>query len=230
MTMKSQRLPKNPPTAKASFIKMAIAGVALIVLVLICLGAIDPGLRATLLTFVAIVVFPSTLLFGVDAGKAIKRGEVPGGPTNKFAAVLIFPQAIFGGILIGAGLIVPFVSVGTLAIEASSGRFAAMSAIQLVVSLVLPVVGIRLINEGLGRANEGSASNVFRIPRWLRVVWFANTIAICTSLLAFIVFSNVTNGVPAAWIWKPVVSIALFLAATPLAARHLSWRRRHPTR
>ena len=57
MTMKSQRLPKNPPTAKASFIKMAIAGVALIVLVLICVGAIDPGLRATLLTFVAIVVF-----------------------------------------------------------------------------------------------------------------------------------------------------------------------------
>jgi hypothetical protein len=225
--MKSKRLPKSPPTAKASFIKMAIAGVALIMLVLICVREIDPGLRATLLTFVAIVVFPSTLLFGVDAGKAIKRSEVPGGPSNKFAAVLIFPQAIFGGILIGAGLVVPFVSVGTLAIEASSGRFAEMSAIQLVVSLMLPVVGIKLINEGLGRTIEGSPSNAFRIPRWLRVVVFANTMAICTSLLVFIVFASATNGVRAAWIWKPVVSIALFLAATPLAARHLTWRRRH---
>ena len=97
--MKSKRLPKNPPTAKASFIKMAIAGVALITLILICVREIDPGLRATLLTFVAIVVFPSTLLFGVDAGKAIKRSEVPGAPSNKFAAVLIFPQAISEGFL-----------------------------------------------------------------------------------------------------------------------------------
>jgi len=228
--MKSKRLPRRPPTAKASFIKMAIAGVALLMLVLICMRDIDSGLRATLLTFVAIIVVPSTLLFGVDAGKAIKRSEVSGGPSNKLAAVLIFPEAIFGAILIGTGLVVPFVSVGTLAVEASSGRFAAMSAIQLVVSLMLPVVGIRLINEGLGRTNEGGPSNAFRIPRWLRIVVFANTMAICTSLLVFIVFANATNGVQAAWIWKPIVSITLFLAAAPLAARHLSWRQRRMTK
>jgi hypothetical protein len=105
-----------------------------------------------------------------------------------------------------------------------------MSAIQLVVSLMLPVVGIRLINEGLGRTVEGGPSDAFRIPRWLRVVMFANTMAICTSLLVFIAFANATNGVQAAWIWKPLVSMALFLVAVPLAARHLSWRQRRLTK
>jgi hypothetical protein len=93
-----------------------------------------------------------------------------------------------------------------------------------------PVGGLRLINEGLGWVDEGTPWNALQIPQWLRIAMFANTIAICTSLIVYIVVANTTIGDRATWVWNPVVSITMFIAATLLAARHLSWRRRRVTK
>ena len=80
-------------------------------LITVCLRDIDPSLQAVLIVFGVIVVFPSVVLLGIDLGKAINREGPVTARARRLAAILTFPPVIFGAILIGAGLVIPFIGL-----------------------------------------------------------------------------------------------------------------------
>jgi hypothetical protein len=61
----------------------------------------------------------------------------------------------------------------------------------------------------LGRVAEGTPWNALSIPQWLRIAVFANTIAICTSRIAYFVVANATTADRAIGVWNPVLSVTL---------------------
>lgn len=225
---------KREPTVKSALIKMALAAIVLLGLSIICLRDIDGGLRATLIVFMAIVVLPSVILFGIDASRAIKREQPQHGPLRLLAATLIFPQAMFGIVLIATALVLPFVSIRAVAIEAAEGRFAAMRAYGLLLSPLFLVLGCHYLWEGLGavakvprRIRFGRwEMNAPHIPTWLMVLIVADGISIGTLLLAYIVAAIATTQYIALRFWQPAVSISVAIVAVPLALRLVTSRQR----
>ena len=220
--MESNHLQKSQPKAKGSLIKLAGALIVLVAIAASCMRHIDPGLRIVLIAFGVLAVVPAVLLFGADAAKAIKRDFAQTTAMRSFAAVLIFPQLLVGCILVCGGIVIPFTSVRAISLGAADGQFAGMAAIYLAISLMLPPVGLRLVNDGLGRANKRIHWSALPIPLWLRVAMLANTIAVATSVIAFFALAGAETGDRAAWVWRPFVSIALYLAGLPLSVHLVS--------
>ncbi len=107
------RSPKSPPTTQATLTRFTLATIVLVWLTISCFRTVDPDLRV-LVGILAFAVFLATLLFGIDAGKAINR-EPTANPRLRFmGTVLVLPLAVFGVIFIGAGLVLLFVSARTI--------------------------------------------------------------------------------------------------------------------
>jgi|ERR1700733_6060688 len=81
---------RTPRTVKATLIRFAVASIVLMGLTIGCFRTADPDLKvlAGLLAFPAFIV---TLLFGVDAGKAINREPTASPRLRTLGAVLVFP-------------------------------------------------------------------------------------------------------------------------------------------
>lgn len=175
------------------------------------------------MAFGVFAVLPIVVLFAADVGKAIKCETAPTAAMRSLAAVLIFPQLLFGYLLICGGIIIPFISVRAISLGAADDHFAGMSVIYLVISLMLPSVGLRLVTDARGRTPKEIPWNALPLPLWVKVAMLANTIAVATSVMAFFTIVGAEGGEHAAWIWRPLVSISLYLAGIPLSV-HLVMR------
>lgn len=221
--MDSSRPQKFQPTAKVSLIKMGGALIVLLAIAILCMQRMDPRLKVVLLAVGLLAVSPMVLLFGADAGKAIKRDPAPTQAMRAWASALIFPQVLFGYLLVCGGIVIPFVSVRAISLGAADGHFAGMSAIYLVVSLLLPSLGLGLVGDARGRVQAGIFANTLPVPLWVRVAMLANTIAVATSVIIFSTLVGTETVQAAAWIWRPLVCICIYLAGIPLS-RHLALR------
>lgn len=221
--MESHRLQKSLPTAKSSLIKMTGAVIVLLAISILSIRRIDPRLRIVLVAFGVLAVLPVVVLFGADAGKAIKREAAPTAAMRRLAVGLIFPQPLFGYLLVCAGIVIPFINVRAISLGAADGHFAGMSVMCLVISLMLPSVGLRLVTDARGRTYKGIPWSALPLPLWVKVAMLANTIAVATSVIAFFTIVGAEGGEHAAWIWRPLVSISLYLAGIPLSV-HLIMR------
>lgn len=227
------RSPKPPPTVKATLIRFAFAGIVLVWLAISCFRTGDPDLRV-LIGVLAFAAFLATLLFGIDAGKAINREPSATPLLRVMGAVLTIPLAVFGTVFIGAGLVIQFVSVRAIEVEACRGHLAALAAVRFVVAFLMPLGGYGMLREGLRRnpqvitvVQRGSgAVSVVSIAPWFRILMHTAGIAIATSFVAFAALAVATTCERAAWIWSPRVSIFIVIAAGALAARIFVLRRR----
>jgi hypothetical protein len=229
--------PKPLRTIKATLTRFTLAAIVLAWLTISCFRTIDPDLRV-LVGVLAFAVFITTLLFGIDAGKAINREPTASPPLRLLGAVLVLPLAIFGVLFIGAGLVILFISVRTIEMEACSGHLAALASAHVVVALIMPLGGYGLLREGL-RLNpqvikvvqHGSREmTIVSVPFWFRILMLTDGIAIGTSLVAFAILAAATTCEAAAWIWSPRASILIVIAAAALAVRIFALRRRRVAR
>jgi hypothetical protein len=231
------RAPRPPPTIKATLTRFTLAAIVLVGLTISCFLTVDPDLRV-LVGVLAFAAFLATLLFGMDAGKAINREPTVSSPLRTLGTVLIFPLAIFGIIFIGAGLVILFVSARTIEMEACSGQFPVLAAAQAVAALLMPLAGYGMLREGLRRnpqvvkvVQHGSRQvTVVSVPLWFRILMLTDGIAIGTSLLAYAVAGAATTCEAAAWIWSPMISSVIVVASAALAARIFALRRRRASR
>lgn len=231
------RPPKSPPTTKATLTRFTLATIVLVWLTVSCFRTVDPDLRV-LVGILAFAVFLATLLFGIDAGKAIDR-EPTASPWLRFmGTVLVLPLAVFGVIFIGAGLVLLFVSARTIEMAACDGHLAALAAARFVAAILMPLGGYGMLREGLRRnpvvikvVQHGSKeTTIVSVPLWFRILMLTDGIAIGTSLVAFAVLAAATTCEAAAWIWNPRASILIVIAAAALAVRIFALRRRHVAR
>ena len=203
------RSPKPPPTTKATLTRFTIAAIVLVWLTISCIRTVDPDLRV-LVGILAFVAFLATLLFGIDSGKAINREPAAGPRLKLLGAVLVLPLAVFGVIFISAGLVLVFVSVRTIEMEACNGHLAAMATARFVVAFLMPLGGYGMLREGLRRnpqvikvVQQGSREiTIVSVPLWFRILMLTDGIAIATSLVAYAVLAAATTCEAAAWIWS----------------------------
>jgi hypothetical protein len=231
------RSPKPPPTTKATLTRFTIAAVILVWLTISCLRTVDPDLRV-LVGILAFVAFLATILFGIDSGKAINRDPAAGPRLRLLGAVLVLPLAVFGVIFMSTGLVLLFVSVRTVEMEACNGHLAAMAAARFVFALLMPLGGYGMLREGLRRnpqvikvVQHGSREiTIVSVPLWFRILLLTDTIAVCTALVAYAALAAATTCEAAAWIWSPKASILIVIAAAVLAVRIFVLKRRRIAR
>jgi hypothetical protein len=170
------------------------------------------------------------LKYGVNLGKAINRQSTPTRWVRVVGAILVFPLAILGVIVIGGGIAGVFVSIRTIEMQTCTGNFsieAAEALVRLLVCFLLPLAGYAMFREGLRRdsaafqvVQRGSGRvSVISASLWFRIIMFAQGIAVGTLTIAFAVGAAATTSCEAAaWIWSPLVSISVAVAATAFAA------------
>ena len=206
---------------------MSVSLLLLLAIGATCLLDIDSGLRATLIAFLALVVLPCTLISSVDAGRALRR-EIPEDRLpQRLVALLILPQAIFGIVLISAGLVLPFIGVRGLIIDAFNGTISVWSPVRIVIGAMMFPVGCFYLREGLGgmpkttrRVRVGFLElNAPPIPRWLAVLAVSEGLTLIAQAVGFITLASITDAAHALWVWKSIITLALCALALPIAMR-----------
>jgi hypothetical protein len=194
-----------------------------------CLLTADLDLRVIIGCF-AFAACLFTLKYGVNLGKAINREPMPKRWLRVVGAILVFPLAILGVFVIGGGIAGVFVSIRTIEMQACTGNFsidAVEALVRLLACFLFPLAGYAMFREGLRRdptafkvVQRGSGRvSVISASLWFRILMFAQGIAVGTLAIAFAVCATATNSCDAAaWIWSPLVSISVAVAATAFAA------------
>jgi hypothetical protein len=223
------RSPQPPRTIKAALTRFIIASTILVGLTLKCLFIDDLNLRVIAGCF-AFAAFLFTLMYGISLGKAINREPMPTRSFRVVGAILVFPLAIFGVIVIGGGLVGVFISIRTVEMQACTGKFsidAVLALVRLLTCFLLPLAGYAMLREGLRRdpaavkvVQRGSGRvSAISASLWFRILMFAQSIAVGTLVIAFAVAAAATNSCEAAaWIWSPPVSVSVAVVAAAIAA------------
>jgi hypothetical protein len=103
---------------------------------------------------VVVVVFPSTLLFAIDASRAIRREILTNNSVRVLGRILGIPQAIFGIILMAFGVAYPvYKFINGL------GPTPFVTALYIVMALVMFCVGFYYVREGLWLIGVGRVRN-----------------------------------------------------------------------
>jgi hypothetical protein len=92
---------------------------------------------------VVVVVFPSTLLFAIDASRAIRREILTNNSVRFLGKILGIPQAIFGVILMAFGVAYPVYSL------INGLGLTPLVTVLIVMALVMFCVGFYYAKEGL---------------------------------------------------------------------------------
>jgi hypothetical protein len=103
---------------------------------------------------VVIVVFPSTLLFAIDASRAIRREITANNSVQVLGKILGIPQAIFGIILMAFGVGYPVYTLLN-----GLGPTPLMTGLYIVMALVMFRVGFYYFKEGLWLIGVGRVRN-----------------------------------------------------------------------
>ena len=123
-------------------------------LILICLLDSLGDLRGLIIFVIVVLVFPITLLLGIDASKAIKLEAPADKGMRTIGWLLGFPQAIMGTILIAFGVVYPFFGIHELMDDLSMKRVPILPIVRIGTAFLFFVLGQRYLREGLGSGDK----------------------------------------------------------------------------
>jgi hypothetical protein len=132
-----------------SIMKFGSASAVLTALILVCLFDNLGDLRGLIIFVIIVLVFPITLLLGIDASKAIKREAPADKGLRTIGWLLGFPQAIMGTILIAFGLVYPFFGIHELMDDLSMKRVPILPIVRIATAFLMFVLGQHYLREGL---------------------------------------------------------------------------------
>lgn len=139
-----------PTTIRNALIRLLIASCALVGLAIGCFSNVDRGLVGIMGCLLVVVVLPATILMSVDASRAIKQGLPQHKSIRILGAVLGFPQAVLGTLLISFGLVYPFIGIRDLMRDLDAGRSGIGPFVTTVTAFLMLGVGYYYLREGLG--------------------------------------------------------------------------------
>jgi hypothetical protein len=140
---------------RTALTKLLVSSIVLFGLVILCFADIDRAIRGFLIVFIAILAFPITLLYAIDASKVIRRAAPDHKSLTIFGRILAFPQAIMGIVLIAFSVVYPIFGVHELIVDISNGHAAALPIVRLVIAVLSFLLGLRYVREGLGIEKKG---------------------------------------------------------------------------
>lgn len=140
---------RSPAVTKA-LMKLLLATVALLSLSLLCFGDFDQGLRATVGTFVVVVVFPATILLSIDASRTIRREAPSHRPAQMLGLALGFPQAVLGVALLAFGVVYPWFGIREIMRLHAPGAVPIIPMVGIAFALIALPLGYHYVREGVG--------------------------------------------------------------------------------
>jgi hypothetical protein len=132
-----------------SLVKFGCASAVLAALMFACLLDSIGDLRGVIVFVIIVLIFPITLLLGIDASKVIKREAPLGKSMRRLGWLLGFPQAVMGTILIAFGLVYPLFGIRELIDELSIGRMPILPIVRIGSAFLAFVLGQHYLREGL---------------------------------------------------------------------------------
>lgn len=114
----------------------------------------DSPFAGLALGLVVVVVFPSTLLFAIDASRAIRREVLTNNSIRVLGKILGIPQIIFGIILMAFGVTYPVYKIIN-----GLGPTSLMTVLYIFFAFVMFSVGFHYIKEGLWLIGVGRVRN-----------------------------------------------------------------------
>jgi hypothetical protein len=135
---------------RKALVKLLLALVALIGLILTCFSGIDRGVVPVIVGLIVLIIFPSTILFGIDASRVIRAEASAGRAVRVLGRILGIPQAIMGIVLIAFGVVYPFFGVRDFIADLSARRSGIGSFIMTLTAIAALFLGYYYLREGLG--------------------------------------------------------------------------------
>jgi hypothetical protein len=130
-----------------ALLKLMVALMVFAALIPFCFWHTDLDLRGVVMGLIVLVVFPSTVLLGIDASRTIRR-EMPAHESVRILGVVLgIPQGILGAILVSIAVFLPFVGMYDLAIHHLYGTKSGLPALYLFASVVSFIVGYHYLKD-----------------------------------------------------------------------------------
>jgi hypothetical protein len=136
-------------SVRSALLKLMLAVMIFAALIPFCFWHMDLDLRGLAMGLIVLVVFPSTVLLGIDASRTIRREMPSHKPVRILGVVLGIPQGILGTISVSIGTVLPFVGMYDLAIHHLYGTKSGLPGLYLFSSVVTFVVGYHYLKESL---------------------------------------------------------------------------------
>ena len=118
-------------------------------MIFLCCMDINGGLKGVLIVFIVIVMFPVTLLIGIDTSRVIEREMPSRKPLRIVGRLLAFPRLVMGVVLIGFSTVYPVFGIPELADDLSKGYIAVLPIARLIIAALSFIVGLRYVREEL---------------------------------------------------------------------------------
>lgn len=136
-------------SVRSALLKLMVAVMIFAALIPFCFWRTNLDLRGLVGGLILLIIFPSTVLLGIDASRTIRR-EMPAHRSVRVAGVALgIPQGILGTILVSIGIVLPFVGMYDLAIHHLFGTNSRLPALYLFTSVVSFVVGYHYLKDSL---------------------------------------------------------------------------------
>jgi hypothetical protein len=146
-------------TVKSALIKLLIS--AIFLAFLIALIVVNPHSASNGIWggLIVVIVFPSTLLFGIDASRAIKRETPSHRPVQIFGKALGVPQGVLGLILVTFGVVFPIVGIRDFIETGSLGENPVFRLICIGTAILMFSIGYHYMKESLWLLGIGRKPN-----------------------------------------------------------------------
>jgi hypothetical protein len=99
---------------------------------------------------IVVVIFPSTLLFGIDASRAIKRDNPSHRSVRILGRTLGIPEGVLGVILMAFGVVFPIVGIRDFIENGSIGENPVFRLINIGTAILMFSIGYPYLKESLG--------------------------------------------------------------------------------
>ncbi len=143
-------------TVKSALIKLLVSTIVLAFLIAsIVVNPHGPG-NGILGGVIIVVVFPSTLLLGIDASRAIKRDNPSHRSVRILGKALGVPQAAFGVILMAFGVVFPIMGTREFIETGSLGENPVFRLIYIGTTILMFSIGYYYVKESLWLLGFGS--------------------------------------------------------------------------
>lgn len=146
-------------TVKSALIKLSVSTIILAFLISLIVAYPHDSDNGIIGGLIILVIFPSTLLFGIDASRAIKRETPSHRSVQILGKALGVPQGVFGVILVAFGVVFPIMSIRDFIETGSFGENPAFRIVCIGTAILMFSIGYHYVKESLWLLGIGPKPN-----------------------------------------------------------------------
>ena len=146
-------------TVKFALIKLLVSAIVLAFLIALIIANPHSSANGIIGGLIIVVIFPSTLLFGIDASRAIKRETPSHRSVQILGKALGVPQGVFGVILVAFGVVLPIMGIRDCIETGPLGENPVLHLVYIGTAILMFSIGYHYLKESLWLLGFGRKPN-----------------------------------------------------------------------